>query len=60
MTASAREEGAAALDAAPGAMPTMSNTAAEIRSYAESIGVKVGSKASKASMLSAIEEASRG
>ena len=51
---------AAELDAATGAMPTMSNTAAEIRSYAESIGVKVGAKASKASMLAAIEEASRG
>lgn len=51
---------AAGLDAATGAMPTMSNTAAEIRAYAEAAGVKVGAKASKASMLAAIEEASRG
>lgn len=45
------------LDAAPDATPTMSNTAAEIRAYAEAHGVDVPSKATKAQMLAAIEGA---
>ena len=36
----------------------MSNTAAEIRAYAEGLGVSVPAKASKARMLELIEEAS--
>lgn len=35
----------------------MSNTAAEIRAYAEANGIKVPSKATKAEMLAAIEGA---
>lgn len=60
MTASAPDQGAAALDAAPGAGPSvdMSNTAAEIRAYAEGLGVTVPAKASKARMLELIEGAS--
>lgn len=46
-----------ALDAAPAAIPTMSNTAAEIRAYAEANGIDVPSKATKAQMLAAIEGA---
>ena len=45
------------LSTAPGATPTMSNTAAEIRAYAEVNGIKVPSKATKAVMLAAIEGA---
>lgn len=60
MTASAPDQGAAALDAAPGAGPSvdMSNTAAEIRAYAESLGLSVPSKATKAQMLEIVEGAS--
>ena len=35
----------------------MSNTAAEIRAYAESLGLSVPSKATKAQMLEIVEEA---
>lgn len=45
------------LSAAPDAMPTMSDTAAQIRSYAAEHGIDVPSKATKAQMLAAIEEA---
>lgn len=45
------------LSAAPDATPDMSNTAAEIRAYAEARGVSVPSKATKAQMLAAIEGA---
>lgn len=45
------------LSTAPGATPTMSNTAAEIRAYAEANGIEVPSKATKAEMLAAIEGA---
>lgn len=59
MTASAPDQGAAALDAAPGAGPSvdMSNTAAEIRAHAEALGVTVPAKATKAQMLAIIEGA---
>lgn len=59
MTASAPDQGAAALDAAPGAGPSvdMSNTAAEIRAHAESLGLSVPGKATKAQMLAIIEGA---
>ena len=45
------------LSTAPGATPTMSNTAAEIRAWAKANGVEVPSKATKAQMLAAIGEA---
>ena len=45
------------LNAAPDATPDMSNTASEIRAYAEANGIEVPSKATKAQMLAAIEEA---
>lgn len=43
------------LGPAPAATPTMSNTAAEIRAYAEAAGVGLPAKATKAQMLAAIE-----
>ena len=45
------------LDAAPDAMPDMSSKAAEIRSYAEGLGLHVPSKATKSQMLDLIGEA---
>ena len=52
MTASAPDQGAAALDAAPGAGPSV------IRAHAEALGVTVPAKASKARMLELIDGAS--
>ena len=45
------------LSSAPAATPTMSDTAAEIRAYAEAAGIELPARATKAQMLSAIEGA---